>query len=87
MIGLWADRIEPSFWAETKRLECWRKKGLECFNGHASHLGFSEWACVFYWAGFFIGPGEWACEPYFSNPITFYIFNHCQLQQINIKIF
>ena len=26
MIGLWAERIGPSFWAGTKRLECWRKK-------------------------------------------------------------
>ena len=70
MISLWADRIGPSFWARTKRLECWRKKWSECFNGHASHLGFSKWACVFYWVGLFIGPGEWACEPYFSNPIS-----------------
>ena len=57
----------------------WHQKGLnagvkrpECFNGHASPLGFSELACVFRWARHFLGPGEWACEPYFSNPITTY---------------
>ena len=55
----------------------WHQKGLnadvkraECFKGHASPLGFSEWACVFLWARLFLGPGEWACEPYFSNPIS-----------------
>ena len=45
-------------------------KGSERFNGHASPLGFSEWACVFRWAWLFLGPGDWACEPYFSNPIN-----------------
>ena len=62
----------------------WHQKGLnadveglntdveraEGFNGQASPLGFSEWACVFRWARLFLGPGEWACEPYFSNPIS-----------------
>ena len=22
------------------------------------------------WAGLFLGPGQWASEPYFSNPIN-----------------
>ena len=26
IIGLWAKRVGPSFWVDTKRLECWRKK-------------------------------------------------------------
>ena len=58
----------------------WHQKSLnadvkraEGFNGHASPLGFSEWACVFRWVRLFLGPGEWACEPYFSNPINSYI--------------
>ena len=42
----------------------------EGFNGQASPLGFSEWACLFRWARLFLGPDEWACEPYFSNPIN-----------------
>ena len=42
----------------------------EGFNGQASPLGFSEWACVFRWTRLFLGPSEWACEPYFSNPIS-----------------
>ena len=25
---------------------------------------------MFLWARLFLGPGEWACEPYFSNPIN-----------------
>ena len=55
----------------------WHHKGLnadvgraEAFNGQASPLGFSEWACVFRWAGLFLGSGEWAYKPYFSNPIN-----------------
>ena len=59
IIGLRAERIGPSFWVGTK------KKGLkadveraEGFNGQASPLGFSEWACVFRWARLFLGPGE-----------------------------
>ena len=54
----------------------WHKKGLkvdveraEGFNGQASPLGCGEWACVFRWARLFLGPGEWAGEPQFSNPI------------------
>ena len=26
IIGVWAKQVGPSFWAGTKRLECWRKK-------------------------------------------------------------
>ena len=26
---------------------------------------------MFHWAGPFLGPGKWACEPYFSSPISF----------------
>ena len=26
---------------------------------------------MFRWARLFLGPGEWACEPYFSNPINY----------------
>ena len=44
-------------------------KRPECFNEHVSPLGFSERACVFHWAGPFIGPGKWAWESYFSSPI------------------
>ena len=25
---------------------------------------------MFHWAGPFLGPGKWACEPYFSIPIS-----------------
>ena len=67
----------PSSRADWTFILGWHQKGLktdveraECFNGHASPLGFSEWACVFHWARLFLGPGEWACEPYFSNPIS-----------------
>ena len=42
----------------------------EGFNGQASPLGFSEWVCLFHWARLFLGPCEWACEPYFSNLIS-----------------
>ena len=55
----------------------WHQKGLnadvgraEGFDGQASPLGFNEWACVFRWARLFLGPGKWACEPYFSNPTS-----------------
>ena len=51
----------------------------EGFNGQASPLGFSEWACVFRGARFFLGPGEWANEPYFLNPISINIW----LKEIN----
>ena len=58
IIGLWAKRVGPSFWADTKRLECWCKKawmlqwacfsfwglasGLECLVGLASFLGLAS---------------------------------------------
>ena len=53
----------------------WHQKSLnadigraEGFDGQASPLGFSEWACVFRWARLFLGPSKWVCEPYFSKP-------------------
>ena len=50
-------------------------KGVEGLNGLTSPLGFSEWVCVFPLAWLFLGPGEWACELYFSTPIkTHYSF-------------
>ena len=72
IIGLWAEQIGPSFWVGTKGLNADVKRA-KCFNGHASPLGFSEWACVFRWARLFLGPGEWVYEPYFSNPINYKI--------------
>ena len=39
-------------------------------SGPGSHFGLALGTWVFHWAGLFLGPGEWACEPYFSNPIT-----------------
>ena len=66
----------PSGLADWTFILGWHQKGLnadveraEGFNGQASPLGFSEWACVFRWARLFLGPDEWTCEPYFSNPI------------------
>ena len=67
----------PSGQADWTFILGWHQKGLsadvgraEGFNGQASPLGFSEWACVFRWAILFLGPGEWAYEPHFSNPIS-----------------
>ena len=67
----------PSGRADWTFILGWHQKGLnadieraEGFIGQASPLGFSEWACVFRWARLFLGPGEWACELYFSNPIN-----------------
>ena len=34
------------------------------------HIGLALGTWVFHWASLFLGPGEWACEPYFSNPIS-----------------
>ena len=72
----------------------WHQKGLnadvkmaKCFNGHASPLGFSKWTCVFRWARLFLGPGEWACEPYFSNPINIDITCSIKLKKIIFNIF
>ena len=66
----------PSGRADWTFILGWHQKGLnadveraEGFNGQASSLGFNEWACVFCWAWLFLGPGEWAYEPYFSKPI------------------
>ena len=39
-------------------------------SGLGSHFGLALGTWVFRWAGLFLGPGEWACEPYFSNPIN-----------------
>ena len=72
IIGLWAERLGLHSGLAPKGLNADVKRA-ECFNGHASPLGFSEWACVFRWTRLFLGPGEWACEPYFSNPISTYL--------------
>ena len=55
----------PSGRADWTFILGWHQKGLnvdveraEGFNGQASPLGFSEWACVFRWARLFLGPGE-----------------------------
>ena len=69
IIGFWAKRIGPSFWLAPKGLNADVKR-VECFNGHASLLRFSEWVCVFHWARLFLGPGEWVYEPCFSDPIS-----------------
>ena len=39
-------------------------------SGLGSHFGLALGTWVFRWAGLFLGHGEWACEPYFSNPIS-----------------
>ena len=39
-------------------------------SGLGSRFGLAPETWVFHWAGLFLGPGEWACEPYFSNPIN-----------------
>ena len=67
----------PSGRADWTFILGWHQKGwnadvgrAEDFDGQASPLGFSDWACVFRWAGLFLGPDKWACQPYFSNPIS-----------------
>ena len=40
-----------------------------------SRFGLALGTRVFHWAGLFLGPGEWACEPYFSNPISRFGFS------------
>ena len=39
-------------------------------SGLGSHFGLALETLVFRWAGLFLGPNEWAFEPYFSNPIN-----------------
>ena len=34
-------------------------------------FGFNKWVCMFYCARLFLGPDKWACEPYFSNSISY----------------
>ena len=67
----------PSGRANWTFILSWHQKGLnvdvgraEGFNEQASPLGFSKWACMFRWARLFLGPGEWAYKPHFSNPIS-----------------
>ena len=42
IIGLWANRVGPSFRAGTKGLNVGAERP-KCFNGHVSPLGFSGW--------------------------------------------
>ena len=54
--GSWAFPITPV-------IILWDKR-----TGLSFGLALGTW--VFHWAGLFLGPGEWAYEPYFSNPIS-----------------
>ena len=45
-------------------------------SGLGSPFGLALRTWVFRWAGLFLKPGEWACEPYFSNPIKYYNYFH-----------
>ena len=40
-------------------------------NGLGSHFGLVLGTWVFRWADLILGPGEWACKPYFSNLINY----------------
>ena len=42
-------------------------------SGLGSPFGLVLRTWAFRWAGLFLGPGEWACEPYFLNSIRKYI--------------
>ena len=39
-------------------------------SGLGSRFGLVPETWVFHWADLFLGLGEWAYEPYFSNPIS-----------------
>ena len=39
-------------------------------SGLGSRFGLAPGTWVFHWTGLFLGPDEWACEPYFSNSIS-----------------
>ena len=40
-------------------------------SGLGSPFGLALGTWVFRWADLFLRPDEWACEPYFSNPINY----------------
>ena len=59
-------------------------------NGLSSHFGLALGTWVFRWAGLILGLDEWACEPYFSNPINnkikLYIYNITGLSLIMVRL-
>ena len=59
----------PSGRADWTFILGWHQKGLNANVGRAEGFDGQASPCVFRWARLFLGPGKWACEPFFPNSI------------------